>query len=171
MSGAGGGIAGTGPTGSFFEAPSWIDLSKRPGATVQKAPSWISWLKGVLQLRHIIFSPNAVWLSIALAYYVAFPYDYPRYRVFHFDWVARRTALNVVLVFGYVGFWHAALYVLAWSKRKFVPGSAPSLGRVLHNMWYTFLGTLQWSGWECLFMYIVCPRWKSLRVRSRSRAL
>merc|ERR1712110_1090143 len=30
-----GGFAGTGPNGSFFEAPAWVDKSKAPGTTSQ----------------------------------------------------------------------------------------------------------------------------------------
>ena len=30
-----GGFAGTGPNGSFFEAPAWVDQSKAPGTTSQ----------------------------------------------------------------------------------------------------------------------------------------
>ena len=158
MSGAGGGLAGTGPTGSFFEAPGWVDLAKRPGATVQVAPDWASWARGVVRLRHVVFSPNLVWLAIAAAVYVLFPYDLDGAATFRAAWVARRTALNLALMFGYVGFWHAALYVWRWSNRKFVPGSAPGRGRVLHNVWWSTLGTLQWSAWECAFMHLYGSR-------------
>ena len=31
-----GGFAGTGPNGSFFEAPAWVDQSKAPGQVCEK---------------------------------------------------------------------------------------------------------------------------------------
>ena len=33
------GLAGTGPNGSFFEAPAWVDQTKAPGTTSQVAGS------------------------------------------------------------------------------------------------------------------------------------
>ena len=39
-----GGLAGTGPNGSFFETPAWVDKEKAPGMTSQAPvvapPGW-----------------------------------------------------------------------------------------------------------------------------------
>ena len=54
-----GGFAGTGPNGSFFEAPKWVDKKKAPGTTSQTdavAPPgwWIDLATG----KFLFFSPN-----------------------------------------------------------------------------------------------------------------
>jgi hypothetical protein len=100
MSGAGGGIAGTGPNGSFFEAPGWVNLALKPGATKQVPPTWSAWALNTLKLKHVVYSPNLVWLSVALAVYFAFPYDLEAAKTWSVGWVARRTALNLALMFG-----------------------------------------------------------------------
>merc|ERR1712156_1074442 len=72
-----GGFAGTGPNGSFFEAPAWVDKSKAPGTTSQEAavapPGW--WIP-LATGKFLFFSPNLVWLLIALVDYFVFPYDF-----------------------------------------------------------------------------------------------
>ena len=75
-----------------------------------------------------MYSPNLVWLSIAAAIYVLFPYDFEAARTFAPGWVASRLLLNLALMFGYVGFWHGALYRLHWSKRKYA-ANLPSSSR------------------------------------------
>ena len=153
MSGAGGGIAGM-SGGSFFKAPGWVDLKKPPGASTQVPPPWSAWAKGVLKCNHVIFSPNLVWLSHAVLVWVLFPYDLEAAKTWRVGWVAQRCAINLALVYFYFGFWHAALYILGWSKRKFMPENMPSRGRVLHNVWYTTLGALQGAAWEVIMMHI-----------------
>ena len=153
MSGAGGGIAGM-SGGSFFKAPGWVDLTKPPGASTQVPPPWSAWAKGVLKCNHVIFSPNLVWLSHAVLVWVLFPYDLEAAKTWRVGWVAQRCAINLALVYFYFGFWHAALYILGWSKRKFMPENMPSRGRVLHNVWYTTLGALQGAAWEVIMMHI-----------------
>ena len=71
------GFAGTGPTGSFFETPGWVDQSKPPGMTSQDSvvtpPGW--WFEYVTG-RFLFFSPTLVWLIIALLQYFLLPYDF-----------------------------------------------------------------------------------------------
>ena len=87
-----GGFAGTGPNGSFFETPKWVDKSKAPGLTSQEeavAPPgwWIPLLTG----KFLFFSPNLVWLAIALADYLFFPSAYQAAKSFQkLDWVRHR---------------------------------------------------------------------------------
>jgi sterol desaturase/sphingolipid hydroxylase (fatty acid hydroxylase superfamily) len=150
-----GGFAGTGPNGSFFELPGWVDKSKSPGQTSQSstvgAPGW--WVDQVTG-KFLFFSPNLVWLVIALVDYFYCPYDFEAAKNFDdISWVGLRLGINTAIVFGYFGFWHIALYVWGLSKRPFNPNRVYRLDKVLHNMLYTFLGCVQYSVWEAIFMY------------------
>ena len=102
-----GGFAGTGPNGSFFETPGWVDKvrhliqvfkasalsqDKAPGMTSQTPavapPGW--WVKLVTGY-FLFFSPNLVWLAIALADYFLFPYDYEAAKsLTNLKWVFQR---------------------------------------------------------------------------------
>lgn len=105
-----GGFAGTGPNGSFFETPGWVDKvqhpiqvfnasaflsqDKAPGMTSQTPavapPGW--WVKLVTGY-FLFFSPNLVWLAIALADYFLFPYDYEAAKsLTNLNWVFQRCA-------------------------------------------------------------------------------
>ena len=86
------GFAGTGPNGSFFEAPKWVDQSKPPRMTSQEPhvapPGW--WIK-LLSGKYLFYSPNLVWLSVALTDYFVFPYDFEAAKSFEkMDWVGQR---------------------------------------------------------------------------------
>eukprot|EP00937_MAST-01D_sp_MAST-1D-sp2_P000788 g788.t1 len=149
MSGAGSGVAGT-VGGSFFKAPAWVDESRAPGTTAQPVPSWGAWASAIVRLRHILYSPNLVWLLISAASYIAFPYDLEAAKEWAWPWVLRRVRVNVTVVLAYYLFWSVSLYGAGWSQRKFRPGRWPTAGNVFHNAWYSMLGTLQWCGWEVL---------------------
>lgn len=152
-----GGFAGTGPNGSFFESPAWVDKTKPPGLTSQEsavAPPgwWINYATG----KFLFFSPNLVWLSIALIDYFFFPYDYQAAKSFKkLDWVFFRFAVNFTITFGYFGFWHFMLYLsgLGWSERPFHPNRKYKVSKVIHNMWYSLLGVIQLTIWEAIFMH------------------
>jgi sterol desaturase/sphingolipid hydroxylase (fatty acid hydroxylase superfamily) len=66
--------------------------------------------------------------------------------------LVQRLMINHVLIFGYVGFWHLALYGWNWGKRPFVVAREYSYARLAHNVWYTWLGTLQWTATEVAFI-------------------
>eukprot|EP00747_Dinoflagellata_sp_TGD_P073023 gnl/TRDRNA2_/TRDRNA2_157723_c0_seq1.p1 gnl/TRDRNA2_/TRDRNA2_157723_c0~~gnl/TRDRNA2_/TRDRNA2_157723_c0_seq1.p1 ORF type:complete len:555 (+),score=63.62 gnl/TRDRNA2_/TRDRNA2_157723_c0_seq1:22-1665(+) len=170
MSGAGSGFAGT-VDGSFFRLPKWVDAAKAPGTTCQTPTAWATWAKNIVTMKLLFFGPNFIWLSIAAAVYVLFPYDYTAARTLSgrrdgssVPWVLERVILNIFLLYGYYGFWEVTLYCWGWSKRKFrgswdangrwVPTSWPTGGRLLHNMWYCFLGTLQYSFWEVVCVHL-----------------
>ena len=92
-----GGFAGSGPTGSFFESPGWVDREKAPGLTSQTEavapPGW--WLE-LLTGRFLFFSPNLVWLTVALLEYTIFPYDFQAARsLTRLDWVYKRSLSSV----------------------------------------------------------------------------
>ena len=87
-----GGFAGSGPNGSFFETPGWVDKEKPPGMTSQTEavapPGW--WIKLVTGY-FLFFSPNLVWLTIALIDYFFFPYDYEAAKsLTNLTWVMNR---------------------------------------------------------------------------------
>ena len=106
------GLAGTGPNGSFFEAPSWVDQTKAPGTTSQvrscllplftigdqegqvAAPGyWIDKLTG----KTFFLSPNLVWILIALTDYFLFPYDFQSAKSLeNLDWVLCRQEFQSV---------------------------------------------------------------------------
>ena len=109
-----GGFAGTGPNGSFFETPGWVDKvqpalfvvimkclllsqDKAPGMTSQTPavapPGW--WVKLVTGY-FLFFSPNLVWLTIALADYFLFPYDYEAAKdLTNLNWVFQRSGVYI----------------------------------------------------------------------------
>ena len=127
-------------------------MKKLPGESKQVPPTWSSWLAGVLKCGHVLYSPNLVWLSIAAAMWVVFPYDLEAAAEWRSDWMLRRLAINVGMTFGYVGFWHVSLYVLGWSERKFMPGVRPDVWRMTHNLWYSLLAVAQWKAWDVVYM-------------------
>ena len=112
-----GGFAGTGPNGSFFETPEWVDKNKPPGLTSQEkmyAPpgmcilnktfvyffSWskinnllhLGWWIDLFNGKNIFFSPNLVWLAITLMVYFTFPYDFQAAKnLQNLDWVLYRS--------------------------------------------------------------------------------
>ena len=47
-----------------------------------------------------------------------------------------------MITFGFFGFWHVVLYILGWSERPFMPNRNYKVSKVVHNMWYSFLGEL-----------------------------
>ena len=109
-----GGFAGTGPNGSFFETPAWVDKEKPPGMTSQTdavaPPGW--WVKLVTGY-FLFFSPNLVWLTIALADYFFFPYDFEAARsLTDLRWVGARFLVNFAITFGFFGFWHVVLHII-----------------------------------------------------------
>ena len=138
--------------GSFFKAPGWVDLSKRPGESKQVPPTWRAWAANVARCAHLFYSPNFVWLAIAAVVWCACPYDLAAASEWRRGWMFRRLAVNFSMTFGYVGLWHAALYVWGWSTRKFMPGVFPDARRLLHNVWYSFLAVVQWTAWECVYV-------------------
>eukprot|EP00041_Stephanoeca_diplocostata_P013846 m.246142 g.246142 ORF g.246142 m.246142 type:complete len:262 (+) comp19488_c0_seq1:184-969(+) len=153
MSGPGGGIAGT-VDGSFFKAPGWVDLQKAPGTTKQQPAAWGPLLKKLLTGQGIIFSPNLVWLLAATVDYVFFPYDLERGKVLAAEWIINRALINFGFAFAYYGFWHVSMYKASITERKFQPSSHPSVGNLLHNVWYSSLGVLHWTAWEVLFVHM-----------------
>lgn len=150
------GFGGT-TNGSFFEAPTWVDKSKDPGASSQEPaiknnPDFATLLSG----KFLFFSPNLVWLALALLDYFVFPYKFETedpMKTFTMAWVLPRAAVNTTLVFGYFGYWHVTLYFLNWGKRPFKKDRIYKWSKVLHNCYYCLLGALQYTAWEAIYCY------------------
>ena len=64
-----------------------------------------------------------------------------------------RFGINLLVTFSYYGFWHCVLYFAGWSKRPFHPSRHYKLSKVVHNMWYSFLGVVQYTVWEAIYIH------------------
>ena len=142
--------------GPGTEAP-WINLKLAPGTTDQTtALSFQKSLNDVLALNFFFDSPNLIWFFMALAIHTFNPYDIAgTLTTSATTWFLSRFAMNYCVAFVYYGFFHYGLYVARWGKRKFVEGSYPSAGNMLHNLYYWSLGIVQWTFWE----YVMCKIW------------
>ena len=67
--------------------------------------------------------------------------------------LSTRFLVNFSITFGFFGFWHVALYLFNWSERPFQPGRSYRVGKVVHNMWYSLLGVVQFTVWEAIYVY------------------
>ena len=145
------GLGGT-VQGSFFRADDSVDVSKPPGCTPVRVPLNVSdCLLPILTGQAFLFSPNLSWFLLACSVWVVFPYDLNVSKTWQ-DQLWERSIINHVVVFGYVGFWHVALYGWNWAKRPFVEDREYSLSRLGHNIWYTWLGILHWTAIEVAFL-------------------
>ncbi|CAJ1923731.1 unnamed protein product [Cylindrotheca closterium] len=151
------GICGLGPNFAIFNtSPDWVDKSLPAGNTPQRLASKIDW-GFLLTGKYIIYSINLVWLIMAIGVYLVFPYDYEVSK--HWDaafgeWIAVRALLNVSLVLMYYGYWHMGLYWFGWSHRPFNPNQAEAYrwSKLIHNIWYSTLGAIQWTFWEAMML-------------------
>eukprot|EP00658_Telonema_sp_P-2_P026847 TRINITY_DN20873_c0_g1_i1.p1 TRINITY_DN20873_c0_g1~~TRINITY_DN20873_c0_g1_i1.p1 ORF type:complete len:435 (-),score=68.61 TRINITY_DN20873_c0_g1_i1:190-1494(-) len=105
-----------------------------------------------MTFRHLIFSPNLIWLVITIAVYLVCPYDLEAAKHWEMRWIMRRVLVNMLVMFAYYLFWEVALYSAQWSQRKFSANVWPSTGKIAHNVGWSLLGTLQWVGWEVAFV-------------------
>ena len=80
-----------------------------------------------------------------------------------------RLIVNTLVIFAYYGFMHSSLYFWGLGERPFHPNRIYRISKVLHNMWYTFLGVFQYTIWEAIFMY--CWATKRLPFMTDSEAI
>ena len=155
-----------------FAPPDWVDTNLKPGHTSQSVIyGKTDWLLDYFPIR-FVKGPNVVWFLIAAIFYVLFPYenDFEKAAVLDVSWIRQRAGMNVILVNLYYFFWHTTLYVWHWSKRKFnLDSGGPSKSRLIHNIWYTNLGILQWTLWEVLFVH--CYATKKIGYVSNAQVL
>jgi hypothetical protein len=99
-------------------------------------------------------SPNLVWLTICVAVYILFPYtDALRVGV-TVAFVKQRALINALLVLFFFGFWHITLYHLGFAKRPFMPDRKYRYSKVAHNVFYSLVGSLVWTGFECAMVQV-----------------
>jgi len=146
------GLAGISSIGLFTSTPEWVDLKSKPGMSSQvDVLGWRQTLSDVLTLRYFIWSPNLFWFSMALVMHLLFPYDL-RLEQSASSLFFTRFLLNTTVALVYYGYFHIGLYWLHKARRKYKPGSYPTAGNMLHNMYYWMLGMLQWTFWECVMI-------------------
>jgi len=112
------------------------------------------WVRPLVTGTYLFFSPNIIWLTIALTIYFLAPYDIQAAKTLdNMDWIFNRFWINFVVTFGYYGFWRCTLDIFGWSSRPFNPQRLIGLAKVLHNMFYSFLGVIQYTAWEAIFLH------------------
>lgn len=148
------GLAGISAKGLFSAIPRWVDSSRPAGETSQTQQLGLpKTAYTVATLGHMIWSPNLVWLVIAVLLHGFAPYEMGAARTgFAVDWLLRRFVLNYFVAFSYYAFFFVGLYVQRRSKRKFRPGSFPTFGNMAHNLWYWSLAIVQWTWWEAVMV-------------------
>eukprot|EP01065_Artemidia_motanka_P025134 TRINITY_DN3001_c0_g1_i1.p1 TRINITY_DN3001_c0_g1~~TRINITY_DN3001_c0_g1_i1.p1 ORF type:complete len:438 (+),score=73.36 TRINITY_DN3001_c0_g1_i1:66-1379(+) len=154
----GGELAGRPAAGWFGTCPSWVDTKLPPGATSQNRSGYGApgWWQGYVKLSLLLpFTPNLVWLIMTFVAYFVFPYDYDGAAWWSPSFLRTRAAVNVSMTWAYYGFWHWGVYGKRWARRKFDRScDGPTLARMVHNVWYSTLGALQWTAWECVFAHL-----------------
>jgi sterol desaturase/sphingolipid hydroxylase (fatty acid hydroxylase superfamily) len=134
-----------------------IDTSMPPLATPIPPPTFSAWLFSGLTLRHIIWSPNLVWLVISVALYIVFPYDSNLMAIgaqgpITMEYFRQRLPFWMVVVIGYFAFWHVTIE--SWCRRSFVPNRPYRIAKVLHNLMYCVTGVVIWVGFENVFVFL-----------------
>jgi hypothetical protein len=162
------GVGGT-VEGSFFKTPPFVDLNKPPGSTslATEVPTTSSFLWSYLSASYFFYSPNLTWCLIAAGVYVVFPYGpLENWRGETLAGLAvKRLCINFFVTIGYTGFWHVVLYSLGWCSRPF--SSCRAIGNVsavVHNVFYTCLGVVQWTAFETAFLWCYATQSSSLHI-------
>ena len=146
------GLGGT-VDGSFFKEAAWVDVTKPPGYTAQRA-SLNQWWWPYVSGSYVVFSPNLIWLVITVLIWYIAPYRFDEAaQGFQWGWVTERILVSIIVPFSYTSFWHVSLYAMNWGKRPFNRNRKYRVRKVIHNMFYSLLGCLQWALWECIFIH------------------
>ena len=151
--------------GSFFRKGSdVIDSEKPPGMSLPQDPpeSLRETTFKILTGESFCYSPNLSWFLMAVAVWCIFPYDLEPYDADDtesgvlalLELVKDRLVINHVLALLYIGFWHWALYIRGYCQRPFVPNRIYNTAKVIHNLFYTVLGIVQWTLVEGAFFHL-----------------
>lgn len=153
--------------GSFFRAK--VDQTLKPGSAsfVPKGYSLTMQCKDYLTAAYFFYSPNLVWFLIAAVQWLLVPFDPSTIQskgddAVERDWrviAAFRVVVNCTSVLLYTGFWQVSSAV--WCSRPFANNKLKPLSlwkllfnpRMLHNIFYTTLGAVQWGLTETAFMF------------------
>lgn len=125
----------------------------------------------ILTGEAFLYSPNLTWFLMAVSVWYFYPYNLDAISneqqdistiMLHIFW--ERLVVHHVLAMSYISFWHVVLYVYPRvCHRPFVPNRTYNVAKVCHNLFYTWLGVLQWTVTEVAFIYcyktgrLVCP--------------
>ena len=159
------GIGGLGKDGAMFGsdvlAP-WVDEKLAPGATDQSSQlGFAQTARDVVSLKYFFKSPNLLWFLMSAASFAFFPYNIEAAgNGDATEWLRDRFALNFTIAFCYYFFFFYGLYIAGWGKRKYSPGSHPTMGNMVHNIYYWSLGVALWT----LLEYVMCRIWASRKM-------
>jgi len=142
-----------GVNGGLYKPAKFVDTKLPPGYSSQQALLGLqNTVQSIVTLKYFFFSPNLVWFSMAAAVWLYFPYDIEAFRDgFHWVPCLQRLALNFTYPFIYYFYWYFTLYQMNWGSRKFLP-PRPTNENMAHDLYYWFLGILQFTAWECVMM-------------------
>jgi sterol desaturase/sphingolipid hydroxylase (fatty acid hydroxylase superfamily) len=132
----------------FGEPPLYVDKHLPAGMTDLPKPTVASWARNAPFV--LLATPNFVWAVMALAVYVFAPYklgpDSPAaVAPIHSAFFLERFPLWFGVTFGYVSFWHVALYGCSMASRPFVANRTYKFEKVLHNAVWTTSGIAIWT--------------------------
>ena len=137
-------IGGIHEDGLFAVLPGWVDGTKAPGTTSQTSElGFGTTMQNIVTLRYFFLSPNLVWFGMACGMHWFYPYAIDQATTWSAVWVSHRLAFNFTVAFAYYSFFHVGLYSHGWAARKYVPGSYPTAGNMVHNLYYWSLGVIQ----------------------------
>jgi hypothetical protein len=149
------GLAGISSKGLFKGMPAWINADLSPGCTDQTNElGFKTTVNSIMRLQYFFMSPNLVWFCMAFTMHTFVPYPIAeaKEKGLAADWILARFMLNYGVAFAYYGFFFVSLYWAGWANRKFQPETYPTVGNMMHNMWYWSLAIVQWTWWECVMV-------------------
>lgn len=130
-----------------------MDVSKPPGTTRAQCPeSLVDTLQPIVTGQAFLYSPNSSWFLLTCFVWWLAPYRLDRPDMDWQDHLRERLLVNHLLTFVYIGFWHISLYWWQWGKRPYAQNRVYFWGKILHNIFYTWLGVLQWTATEVAFI-------------------
>lgn len=153
-----GNIGGTSGGHFFgFTGPD-VDPKSSPGFYTLQTPTLRGYLRNVMNLNYILFTPNLIWLFIACAAYTLLPPPGAGFATgirqevllepFSVAFFTSRFSVWLLVVLSYFTFWHLSLYWLEWGKRPFIFNRPYRWSKVAHNLFYTVVGVSVWTGME-----------------------
>ena len=149
--------------GSIFRVSDSVNTSKPPGTSLPETPTETlsETTSKIFTGEAFFYSPNLSWFLMTVGAWYVFPYDLEEQEsssnatTSMLEVVSNRLVFNHSLALAYIGFWHWALYLQDLCHRPYVPNRIYSFfPKVLHNVFYTVLGILQWTLVEGVFIHL-----------------
>ncbi len=100
-----------------------------------------------------------MWSLVALFIYFVFPYDLSAHSAaasgaLSWAFFCNRFPIWFVATFGYNAYWHITLYWLQWARRPMVNNRPYNWNKVAHNLFYSLIGVVIWTGFENVFAFL-----------------